>query len=260
METQVSPSAKELFPTLPESLRDELFRAYAQITRNYLERRWEPSELNGGKLCEVVYTILKGHVDGRFPPSAKKPPNFVDACRSLEKADSALFPRSVRIQVPRMLMALYEIRNNRGVGHVGGDVDPNEMDATCVLYMAKWVLAELIRLFHSVSIESAAAAVEQVVERIVPLVWQVAGKRRVLNTALTMKQKALILLYSQSGRATDEDLTSWSEHSNASAFRRDVLRPLHRDKLVEYDETSGLVHLSPNGAAFVEATILRQTS
>lgn len=126
----VSPiNAASVLGAVPAGLRDELVQALNEVLRNYRERRWEPSELNGGKLCEVVYTILRGHVGGKFPAKASKPPNMVDACKALEQADSGKFPRSVRVQIPRMLIALYEIRNNRGVGHVGGDVDPNLMDA-----------------------------------------------------------------------------------------------------------------------------------
>jgi hypothetical protein len=134
---------------VPATLRDELLKALNEVLRNYRERRWEPSELNGGKLCEIVYTILRGHVDGKFPSKASKPANMVDACKGLEQADSKKFPRSIRIQIPRMLIALYEIRNNRGVGHVGGDVDPNLVDATAVVAMSKWTVAELIRVFHA---------------------------------------------------------------------------------------------------------------
>ena len=43
-----------------------------------------------------------------------------------------------------MIVALYEIRNDRGVGHTGGDVDPNHMDASMVLAGAKWLVAELV--------------------------------------------------------------------------------------------------------------------
>src|SRR5262249_40606208 len=118
---------------LPATLREELVRAYGEIVRNFRERRWEPSELNAGKLCEIIYSVLRGFIDASSPARSYKPSNMVDACRALEQADSASFSRSVRIQIPRMLMALYEIRNNRGVGHVGGDVNPNEMDATCTL-------------------------------------------------------------------------------------------------------------------------------
>ena len=96
-------------------------------------------------------------------------------------------------------MALYEVRNNRGVGHVGGDVDPNHMDATLVVASAKWVVAELVRLFHAVDTKTATEIVEALITREVPAVWEVNGKRRVLTGGLTMKQKALLLLYSEAG-------------------------------------------------------------
>src|SRR5947208_3392334 len=108
----------QLFGQLPPGLRDELLATFNQITSNFRESRWEPSELNGGKLCEVAYSIIRGYADGVFPASASKPQNMVDACRALEKEKG--LPRSLSIQVPRVLIALYEIRNNRGVGHVGG--------------------------------------------------------------------------------------------------------------------------------------------
>lgn len=66
-------------------------------------------------------------------------------------------PRSFQILIPRLLPALYEIRNNRNVGHVGGDVDPNFMDSTAVLGTANWIMAELVRVFHSVSTPEAQA-------------------------------------------------------------------------------------------------------
>jgi hypothetical protein len=154
-----------------------------------------------------------------------------------------------------MLTALYEIRNNRGVGHVGGDVDPNEMDAVAVLYMAKWVVAELVRLFHAVDTATAAAVVESLVERTVPVVWEVGATKRVLAPGLTMKDKTLVLLYSHPGPVEERTLVRWVEHSNPSAFRRDVLRPAHKDKLIEYDAGEGLVHLSPLVVRRVETQV-----
>ena len=236
-------------------LRRELLNAFGHIVRNFRERRWEPSELNGGKLCEVVYSILLGYVDGKFPGRAKKPRNMVDACRALESADSSTFPRSVRIQIPRALIALYEIRNNRGVGHVGGDVDPNHMDATFVLETSKWIMAELVRVFHQVDTTRASQIVSDLVEKTVPVVWEVGEKRRVLDAALSMKDKTLLLLYSTSGPVREKDLILWVEHSNAAVFRRDVLRRCHRDRLLEYDAQNGIVHLSPTGVAYVEENL-----
>jgi hypothetical protein len=246
----------QLLSQIPESIREELFLAYIRILRNYRERRWEPSELNAGKLCEIVYTIIRGYVDGAIPNSASKPRNMVDACRQLEQIDASQWPRSLRIQIPRMLIALYEIRNNRGVGHAGGDVDPNEMDATCVLQISKWLIAELIRLFHAVDTKDAASAVSSIVQRNLPVVWKVGNRLRVLDTSLTYKEKTLVLLYHASTIVIESDLLDWIEHSNPSSFRRDILRKAHKDKLLEYDESARTVQLSPKGISFVEQSIL----
>ena len=133
---------------------------------------------------------------------------MVSACRALEQAPNVV-PRSVRIQIPRTLMVLYEVRNNRGVGHVGGDVDPSHMDAVVVLYMSKWVMAELVRIFHGVDTETASVAVEALVDREIPAIWEVNGKKRVLRPRLTMKQKTLLLLYSHPSPVDEDVLVDW---------------------------------------------------
>ena len=83
---------------------------------NYLERRWGPSELNGGKFCEAVYSIINGALTGTFPATATKPQSMVHACAALEvPADpNRVGDRSLRILIPRILPVLYEVRNNRG--------------------------------------------------------------------------------------------------------------------------------------------------
>jgi hypothetical protein len=153
---------------------------YQEIAKNFAEHRWEPSELNGGKFCEVVYTIVESVIVGSTPSKPSKPQNMVVACRGLETAPmrpGRTGDRSLRILIPRVLSALYEIRNNRGVGHAGGDVDPNFMDATAVYAMASWTLAELVRIFHGVSTREAQETFDALVERKIALVWEVDQKR-----------------------------------------------------------------------------------
>lgn len=253
MSASLSPT--DALGNLPAGLRSELLTAFNSVIDNFRAERWEPSELNGGKLCEIVYTILRGHVDGSFPARAKKPRRFDQACRDLEQADPKLFSRSVRVHIPRVLIALYEVRNNRGVGHVGGDVDPNHMDAVWVVATAKWLLSELVRMFHDLTVSEAAEIVEALTERTIPIVWEVGNVRRVLDPSLSMKDKTLLLLYTLPRAATEQELVAWTEHSNASVFRRDVLRRAHKDKLIEFDAAGKLVHLSPTGARLVESQL-----
>ncbi|MES2861078.1 MAG: hypothetical protein V4701_06365 [Pseudomonadota bacterium] len=248
-----------LLGPVPHTLEDELFEKYREIERNFRERRWEPAELNGGKLSEVAYTILRGHVDGSFPPKATKPSNFYDACLALSQAPLHL-GKSVRIQLPRLLVALYEIRNNRNVGHIGGDVDPNHMDAVCVLHMAKWVVSELIRILHGVTLSEASDLVEALSDREIPLIWDTGSIKRVLDVKLTMLEKTLVLLYSEAGSVPESDLLKSLEHSNPSIYRRDILRKAHKERLVEYDPAAKTVKISPLGARRVEVVVLPKSA
>lgn len=196
--------------------------------------------------------MLKGLIDGSFPSNPQKPRNFADACKALENVDAARFSRSIRIQIPRVLVALYEIRNNRGVGHVGGDVDPNLMDAKVVMEMSKWVMAELVRVFHKLSTADATKVVEALVEKTLPVVWDTGGRRRILAKGLSKLEETLLLLYSANSSVTDRTLFEWVEHSNWSAYKRDVLRTAHQRRLIEYVELDGNVLISPLGNTYVE--------
>jgi hypothetical protein len=223
---------QQALAALPGGLRQDLLDEFAKIVKNYAEGRWEPAELDGGKLAEAAYCVCRGYVDGSYPARASKPGNMVDACRALEK-ETASVPRSIKIQIPRMALALYEIRNNRGVGHVGGDIDPNHMDATCVLQMSKWIVAELIRALHGMPVDDAAELVEALVERETPLVWKVGDKKRVLEPGMRMRDKTLLLLHATPGEVAEGEIRSWVESKNSTEYRRDVLERLHKEKLVE---------------------------
>lgn len=245
---------------LPVGLRDPLVTTYQQIAANYVENRWEPSELNGGKFCEVVHTIIDGSLKGAFAARPSKPKDMLQACRALEQippSSTRVGDRSLRILIPRTIPALYEIRNNRGVGHVGGDVDPNFLDATAVYGMASWMLAELIRVFHGVSTKDAQAAVNALVERKTPLIWQVEDIKRVLDSSMSNRNQILLLLHQHPAWVAERDLLKWIEYSNPSVFRKKLLIPLHKERIIEYDQAESRARISPIGLKYVEQQILR---
>ncbi|GAA0988559.1 hypothetical protein Q7689_02740 [Nocardiopsis tropica] len=248
---------EDAFSVLPTTLRDDLLNAFDEIVKNYRERRWEPSELNGGKLCEAVYTICKGWLEGgTYPARADKPSRVPNRCWDMQTVYQQVpNSRSARILIPRMMLGLYDIRNNRGVGHAGAEVDPNQMDATVVLYTSKWIMAELVRLLHKLTIEEATAIVDGLIEREVAWVWTHGDKRRVLRKGLTWKQQTLLLLLTEAGDVAEADLFRWLEHPGLPSFRKDVLKQLHRDRLVEYDTNNRVVHLLPPGVTAAEALV-----
>lgn len=243
--------------SIPSLLRSELLSEFDKIVRNYREGRWEPAELNGGKFCEVVFAIVDGFVRKSYPDKVAKPHNFLDSCRKLEQSSKSAAPHSFRILIPRLLPGLYDIRSNRGVAHVGGDVDPNRMDAAIVVSMARWILAELIRVFHGVSIDEAQGVVDGLVDRMVPVIWELPdGRVRVLKASLSMRERMLVVLYRYYPDPLSERfLVDSVEHSNASIFRRDILRKAHKEALVHYDENDRVVYLSQLGIREVEENV-----
>lgn len=250
----------KIFATIPTGLRDPLLDSYQEIARNYMEHRWEPAELNGGKFCETVYSIIEGNLKGAFPNKPHKPTDMVKACRGLEQLpvdNTRVGDRSLRILIPRTIQALYEIRNNRGVGHVSGDVDPNFLDATTVYGMASWMLAELVRIFHSVSTKEAQETVDELVERKHPLIWEVDGIKRVLDASMNKTDQTLLLLYSKPAWVPEKELFQWVEYSSLNMFAKRVLVPFHTSRLIEYDKSRGLARISPLGSKEVENRILK---
>ncbi len=229
---------------IPDGLRTPLLAEFKQITSNFSERRWTSAELSGGRFCEIVYTILDGHARGSYAASPVKPPNFLDACRRLE--NNAGVPRSFQILIPRLLPALYEIRNNRNVGHVGGDVDPDFMDSSAVVSISSWILAELVRVYHAVSTGEAQTVVTELAERRLPLVWQSGEIRRVLNPELPLRSQVLLLLASSTSRVRAADLLKWTGYKGKPYFTR-LLRRLHEERKIEFHEMAGEVELLPPG-------------
>jgi hypothetical protein len=245
-------TSNEALTAIPDGLRTPLIDEYNSIIRNYMDSKWTPSELSGGRFCEIIYTILHGFGTGSYAPSPMKPSNFVAACRALESLITN--PRSFQILIPRMLPPLYEIRNNRGVGHVGGDVDPNHIDATAVISMTSWIMAELVRVFHNLSIRDAQKLTDSLVDRRIPLVWQSDNIRRVLRPDLPLRDQTLILISSVSGPVNTDDLFCWTGYSKRSYFNS-ILRKLHNSRYVELGSDERKVELLPPGTAYVEQLI-----
>jgi len=251
---------QKLLPSIPKVLSNALDKHYKKIKENFLEGRYEPSELNGAKFSEVVLRILQWHTSPNqtYTPLGAKIKNFDQATRNFENKTN--LSDSIRFHIPRILNVLYTIRNKRAVGHVGEDVDPNHMDALFVVTASDWILAELVRIFHNISISDAQKIIEGIIVRKIPLVWDIEGKKRVLEKNMSYKDKVLVLLYSEyPNPLLINILFEWTKHSNLSHFCRDVLMSLHEEIFIEYDKKARKVYLSPIGLKKVEEKILKKS-
>jgi hypothetical protein len=245
---------------VPSHFRSRLIQHFIDIKKRLGEGKDEHVGLAAGKFCESVLRLLQQEINGSYTPFNKQIGNFADECRSLITAKNTTVAESVRVVVPRALVFVYTVRNKRGIGHVGGDVDANRIDAMTIARACDWVMCELIRVYHHLSLEEAQDLVDGLAQRSIPDVWRVAGKKRILRNDLDFKQKVLLLCYQEPSNAVlSEDLFSWVEYSDYAMFKRAVLTPLHKNRLVEYDKDTEAVTISPLGIKEVEEKILKPT-
>ena len=223
-------------------LGNAILQAYIEIHRNYALGNWKPSELDAGHFVEAVRRAIENELFGQYTPISGKLEPFHDGVLKQYEQQSGA-PDTFRIYIPRALKAIYNVRNNRGVGHLD-EISPNEMDATYILYASKWVLAELIRAKADLKPQETQGLIDDIVEREISLIWKEGGIRRVLDTDLPAKEQVLILLYDESPQE-DSALQSTIEYRNTTMFK-EILEALHDKRLIEYG-ADGQCHISPTG-------------
>ena len=248
MINQFSTDLKNVFP---DELVDSLLDSYIEIKTNYIIQKWEPSELNGGKFVEASIRILQSVLFGNYTPIGTSIRNTFAEFQRIERAPSSHLD-SYRLHIPRCLGAIYNIRNRRGVGHLSGDVNPNKADAHLIITICEWVLAELYRINYSVSLVDAQSFVDKLVSRKLELVFDLNGIKRILNPKLKIKDKILIIAYSeQSEYLTLSNLCLHLKYSNQNYLKNKILKLLDKEEFIELT-ADDKIYLLPPGEKYVE--------
>ncbi len=211
--------------------------------------QYDAAGLSAGKFCETLFRFIQHELQaGKYTPFSDRIGNLSRELIEFEKLPKALAHESIRLTIPRAIILIYTLRNKRGIGHVGGDVDANKIDSATIVKTADWIIAEFIRVYHTLSIEEAQAVVDSLNTKSIPLIWEINSKKRILKKGLSYKEQVLLFVYSETDNAVAvEDLFEWTEYSSLFMFKSSVLMLLNKEKLIEYDTDLEFVHLSPLG-------------
>lgn len=246
---------------IDKRFRDRIVKSYIDLRAAYSTGHYDAAGLRAGIFAEAVARFLEEELTGSHTPFGTSLPNFADLCRGFEKVEKSKGSESLRIILPRALLFIYTLRNKRGIGHIGGDIEANQIDAATCLRTADWCICELVRMFHKLPIEDAQALLDAISVRQIPSIWVVGDKKRILNTSLSYPDQVLLLLHGAEDPAVPgEDLASWIEHPRVRDFRSKVLAPLHSRRMIEWDRDTDMVSISPLGAKRVEDSLLLSQS
>ncbi|MGB6974680.1 MAG: hypothetical protein WBD67_08370 [Terracidiphilus sp.] len=247
-----------LVVSLDSVLVDELLAAYQEAKRNFYLGGLRLSAVEGGRFCEAAFRLLQQRTTGKFDPLGKQ----VDSdglIKLLANIPAAQQPESVRLHIPRALRVVYDIRNKRDNAHLADGIDPNLQDASLVVAILDWVVAEFVRLYHSVTPNEARIMVENIVTRKAPAVEDFDGFLKVLRTDLGASDFVLLLLYQRGQQgATFAEIESWIRPKMRSNLRR-TLTSLEHAKAYIHGK-NGSFQITRSGQQHVEASRLLEVA
>lgn len=246
---------------IEEEFKAKIIDTFIEVKKRYVKSFFNDEHdtvgLSSGKFCEIVFRFLEKEILGRFTPFDKHISNFPAELNKLSQASASSGNESLRIIIPRALVFIYTLRNKRGIGHVGGEIEANSIDIGAIVKSIDWVVCELVRLYHNLSLDEAQNVVDSLNMKIIPEIWNIDGNKRVIKEGFSYPQKVLLLLYSQTtNTSTLKELFEWCEYSTLSNFKARVIVPLHKEKLIEFNSVTKDVHISPSGIAQAETLLI----
>lgn len=241
---------------IPEGFRKRIVESYLD-----LKHRGRVGDAKGAAaahthFCESTLRFLQEVLTNGHIPFGTHIKDFQQECSKLANAAPTPTNESLRLIIPRGLAFLHTIRNKRGTGHAGGDVDANTIDLATVVRISDWIVCELLRLYHKLSLEEAQDFVDRMATRQVPAVWSYGEMKRVLRPGLKAREQTLLLLYGETSPVPIEVLHQWIEYSTLSNFRKQIVQVLHNERLLECDPETEMIILTPAGDSLVEKNLL----
>ena len=135
---------------VPDELVKELLESFSEAKRRFHLSDFMPNAVEGGRFSEAVLRVLEWTTTSTFFPLSDPKFKAETVINRLATLPAGSFSESVRLHIPRAVRVIYDIRNKRNTAHLSDGIDPNTQDATLVVSTMGWVLAELVRLHHSV--------------------------------------------------------------------------------------------------------------
>ena len=211
--------------TIDSMLVEKLMEVYQKIKQNFWLGKDEECMEKVGKFVEIAIRIVEYITSGSFTP-IESDLKVSETLKKFENLPKQNFPESIRIIIPRVLYSLYTFRSKRGGAHIKG-VNPNHIDATYVISACDWVMAELIRLYHTNEEKEIQKLINSIVDRRVSILEEFGEDLKILDPSLSVPDRILIILYKKHPNSVSTDeLKKWvktktSTHINTALKRLD---------------------------------------
>lgn len=208
----------QIAPPLDLFLVTQLLDEFISIERRFIQRDWEPAELDGGQFAEILARIVYHRDSGNLNLGK----DFGDCLKYLrnDQVPHAMQPRQDALLVVKVLETIYNFRSKRGAVHISPTYQANHMDSKLVIESVRWCMNEALRIFWTGDREKVAKAIRELLQFDVPAIGVFDGLLMVQRTDLSALEETLLLLhYSGEAGMSRKDIGRYCQASATGVTR-----------------------------------------
>jgi len=177
---------------IEKSLVSDLVESYVAVKDSYIQGDNESALSKSGKFVENIFRVLKYIKSNRILKEIKQH-EFIEISEDLKNADGSKYSESIRILIPRIALSMiYEPRSKLGAVHVK-EINPDFIDGKLTVGACDWIMAELLRLYHTRNPKKVNELITQIVKEFVPII-QTIGDEKFVTATLGCGQEILVRL------------------------------------------------------------------
>lgn len=183
----------QISPPLDHFLATQLVDEFTSMERRFIQRDWEPAELDGGQFSEILARILY-HIDSG---NLNRTKDFSDCLKYIETDTNphAITPRHDALHLARVLRTVYKFRSQRGAVHISPTYTPNHMDSKFLIESVRWCMNETLRIFWQGDRDKVAKTIRELLQFDVPCIGKYENVLLVQRTDLSPEEELLVLLH-----------------------------------------------------------------
>jgi hypothetical protein len=243
-----------LAASIDSQLAAQLVEESTSLEEAFILRKWKYSELDGGRFAEVAARIVYSVDSGNLSLTRS-----VDDCLKYIDNQQVVhhFPEKyAAIHLAKVIRAVYKLRSQRGAVHVSATYTANEIDSRLIVEAARWILADLLRIFVTKDRNEIATVIRGLARFPQPLIRTYEDLPLLQAVSFTTEEEVLAHLLNAVDGLNIGDLISLIP-KDQSGVRRAV-RKLASPQVRQTVERSGRWIITDLGIKRIEQRISRE--
>jgi len=247
--------AAELARIVDPSFADAIVDSYVEMQQRFFAGDWQPSELDGGRLCEAVARACY-QLDAGTITHSQLPKELCEKLEDERNLHSHNLNAKARRHISRAIMLVYKFRSDRGSVHISPEYTANEMDSILMVHAGKWIFAEFLRLAWIKDRKVIAETIADIIQLEHSLIHELDGTPLILDHNASAPEEVLLLLNHADGHKLQKDELTRQAKNNSDSSVAVAISRLTKSNEIRATGTPGELAITPKGQKRVIETII----